>query len=388
MPIFKCFFKIVWKNKTGILIYMAVFAGLSFMISATYAKQGPQLILDMANNGTSVQMAVIDSDNSGFSKALTDHLDIRHDLIELANEPEILQDALFYREVEYILFIPSGAEAKLISGESADLLENVKLPDSMSGIYIDNQIDRYILTVKSYLNAGFEISEAAALASEDLKLGVSVSVYNDQSEIPAESGFYFQYLAYIFVAVIISALGPVLIAFRQKNLTERMRASSLRPKEQNIQLAAGCIIASIGIWLVFIVISITVYGSEMFTAASGLRVLNTFTYIFVCVSIAFLCGIFMKTTDAMAAVTNAVSLGMSFLCGAFVPQNLLGEKVLSVAKFFPAYWYIKNNDMLLYVTKLSGENLNIFTQGIIIQIGFAAAIFAAALLLGKQNKAS
>lgn len=385
MPIFKCFFKIAWAYKVSILIYMIIFAALSFMISSQYASEETKAVEDMASHDTAVAVAVIDRDGSELSKALTSYLNEKHDLTELADETEILQNALFYRDVEYILFISDGFEKNLRDSDSASL-ENVKLPNSVSGVYIDGQVERYVSTVKAYLNAGCDISEAAALTEGDLQIATAVRTYTEQSDIPAESGFYFQFLAYILMAVIISAIGPVLIAFNTKDLSKRIESSSLTLRERNAQTALGCVALSLIIWIVFIVIAVFVYGGEMFTMISALRIVNILAYLAVSVGMAFMLGQFMKTNGALGAVNNAVSLGMSFLCGIFVPQNLLGSGVLSISKFFPAYWYIRSNDMLLYATELTAANKKMFTEGIAIQIGFAAAIFAVALVVSRQKK--
>ena len=45
-------------------------------------------------------------------------------------------------------------------------------------------------------------------------------------------------------------------------------------------------------------------------------------------------------------IAQAVGLGMSFLCGAFVPQSLLGDGVLTFARVLPVYWYERANDIL------------------------------------------
>lgn len=386
MPIFKCFFKIAWVHRVSIFVYMGIFAVLSFMISTIYASEEAKAVNDISSHDTSIAIAVIDRDGSELSKALTAYLNEKHELVDAVDNTEKLQDALFYRDVEYILFISDGFEKNIVNSSNNSLLENVKLPNSVSGIYIDNQIERYVSTVKAYLNAGYDIPDIIALTETDLHLSTTIETYTEQSDIPAESGYYFQYLAYILMAVIISALGPVLIAFNGKDLAKRIESSSLTLRERNIQIALGCLFLSLFIWIIFIIIAILIYGNEVFSVVGALRILNIFAYLAVSVGIAFLLGQFMKTTSALGAVNNAVSLGMSFLCGIFVQQNLLGPGVLSIAKFFPAYWYIRSNDILLYVTELNTVNRKIFTEGLVIQIGFAAAIFAVALVISRQKK--
>ena len=45
-------------------------------------------------------------------------------------------------------------------------------------------------------------------------------------------------------------------------------------------------------------------------------------------------------------ISNILGLGMSFLCGIFVPQSMLGEKVLAIGRFLPAYWNVRIVNML------------------------------------------
>lgn len=80
-----------------------------------------------------------------------------------------------------------------------------------------------------------------------------------------------------------------------------------------------------------------------------------------------------------------IALGMSFLCGVFVPQNMLGEQVLSASKFLPAYWYVKANDMLGGMYNLSWD-VNVYNQIIVIQMLFVVGLFAAYLVVTKIKR--
>ena len=44
-------------------------------------------------------------------------------------------------------------------------------------------------------------------------------------------------------------------------------------------------------------------------------------------------------------IANILGLGMSFLCGIFVPQAFLGNTVLAIGRFLPAYWYVRITNM-------------------------------------------
>ena len=45
-------------------------------------------------------------------------------------------------------------------------------------------------------------------------------------------------------------------------------------------------------------------------------------------------------------ISQIFGLGMAFISGCFMPQSMLGNGILTVAKFLPAYWYVKANDIL------------------------------------------
>ena len=48
----------------------------------------------------------------------------------------------------------------------------------------------------------------------------------------------------------------------------------------------------------------------------------------------------MKKAETVSMVSNVIALGMSFLSGVFVPIEFLGDGIIKVAHFLPAYWYI------------------------------------------------
>ncbi len=382
MPVFKCFWKIMLKHKLMLLMYFIIFMAITIMYSQIGADSDSQTNF----SATEVNLAVIDRDGSTISAALTDYLDGLHHLVDLADEETAMQDALFFHEVDYILIIPSDFEKGFSAGNEDIHLENIKVPNSTSGVYIDNQIDSFLLTLQTYLHAEFDLDTAIAQTEQDLSHRVTVEVAVVGTEINASSPFYFQYLPYIFLSMMISALGPVFLAFNKTDVTRRIECSAFTWKERNFQLALGCVISSVVIWLAFMVIAFLLFGEEMTGSIGALRMLNSFVFLIVSVGIAFLLGQLMKSTSVLSAATNVIGLGMSFLTGVFVPQEFLSSGVLSVARFLPSYWYVRSNDMLTTVSAVTNESLRTFLEGIGIQFGFALVIFAIAFAISRRKK--
>jgi len=381
MPVFKCFGKIVKKNKVSFMIYIVIFVAVLIIFTKVGSSNTDTLFSDAA-----VPIAIIDQDGSALSEALTAYIGERHQLIDLENDSEALQDALFFREIEYILWIPDGFEKAFVSEGDNLKLENTKLPDSTSGIYIDQQIDRYLATLRAYLNSEFEFSDALSSTEKDLALSTTVELSTGEQAEVSTISFFFQYLPYVLIAVIISALGPVFMEFNKKELARRTEASSLSLKSKNMQMALGCIVVSLILWGLFM-IAITVSNiNDIFTLTSALRIFNSLIFLIISIGIAFLLGQFLKNSESLNFITNCIALGMSFVCGIFIPQELLGSGILFIAKFLPAYWYIRNNNILTGMTSITVANIQPYLQGILIQSAFAVAFFIVALVISRQKK--
>ena len=62
--------------------------------------------------------------------------------------------------------------------------------------------------------------------------------------------------------------------------------------------------------------------------------LNSLTLLLVGLALSFLLGTFITKEDILTALVNVVTLGMSFLCGVFVPLDIMGKGVKPWLIFF------------------------------------------------------
>ena len=129
-------------------------------------------------------------------------------------------------------------------------------------------------------------------------------------------------------------------------------------------------------------------GYVMFPSAIGsaygiLYAIGAAIFSLVSMSIAFLVGSLIKSNTAISGITNVVSLGMSFLCGVFVPQQLLGESVINLSKTLPAYWYINANDQIVKLTDFSLESIQPILNNWVITLAFAVVLFIVAYIVRR-----
>ena len=147
MQVYKAFYKVILKNMTQILIYIIVFVSIATSLGNINAKKEKSIFQE-----TKVNIAFINDDKeSEFIKGFEGYLNRNCNIVKLSKEKESLQDALFYREVEYIIKVPKGFTEEFFSGKPV-AIETTAVPESSSEVYMDNMVNKYLNTAKIYIN--------------------------------------------------------------------------------------------------------------------------------------------------------------------------------------------------------------------------------------------
>ena len=363
------------------LIYAAIFIALTVLFS-NFGRNN-----DTGFQTTKINVGIVDHDKSTISGSLKKFLSKEQNVKDIKDEKKTMQDELFYRNVEYILILPKGFGDSLLSQNKKAEIKNVKVPNSTSGYMIDEQVNKFTKMVRSYLAAGFSEKQAVERAENTLKSTAQISLQGSKKAgEQSNTAYYFQYLAYIFIALITVAVSPVFMVFYKKDIRRRNQCSAATEKSRNFQLALGTLTVSVGSWLVFLLLAMVMYRGEIFQENLWLFMLNSLTFTGVAAGISFLAGLLVTNDDALQGVVNVVSLGSAFLGGVFLPLEFLSKQVLTVSRFLPTYWYIRSNKLIDQLEVLDMTHIWPALQGILIQAGFALALFAAAMLVSKQKR--
>ncbi len=392
MQVFKVYFKIAKKQLRGAVFYVVIFGALMFMMSMQTSEEAGGRFQTQA-----LDITVIDEDKSEASRALTSYLGGIHNLVELPDtQRETLFDNLYYNWISYVLVIPLGYEERLSELDTDGLVQSSKMANSARGYFVDEQIDEYLSSVTIYLSSGYTLEEALGKTADILEKGEAPEVLQFETSAGKSVNtmmiYFFQYFPYIFLSVMIMGMGPVLIVFYRRELNSRMQCSALSSLSVNVQLAAGCIVHTLAFWILFMLGALAIYGSSDLFSEKGLLLIgNSLAFLPVGTSITLLlgtavsAGVRRNLDSILNMAANVIGLGMSFLCGIFVPQYLLGDGVLKVAHFLPAYWYVRAGNM---IGGLSDEVMSYTTYRTCIgmQLLFFAAISAVYLAVSGQRK--
>ena len=378
MTVFKGYMRIMKKNTGLILLYLCIFFGVTMALQAAAGKE-----TYTSYESEKIKIGVVDKDNGPLAEGLVKWLEGTHHVTMLEDNREKLQEELFYRNVEYIVVIPEDFyENCMVNGESISV---TKVPGSYSAYYVDQQLESCLNTMRTYLKAGFSQKEAAT-AILDKKRGEVTMLDTDGNGSTPGWLYYFRYMPYLFLAVLCYVMGYVLMAFKKNDIPERMQASAVSARRQSLEGLLAMFVMGGGLWGIGMAGAILMYGktfpgSENF----GYYVLNTLVMMAVALSLSYLIGLFVKNSNMLSGIANILSLGMCFLCGVFVPMNIMDRNVLKVSQFLPVYWYELANNTLSSTASLTDSQLQSLWQAYSIQFLFAVAFVIAAMVIRKKR---
>ena len=376
MQVFKTMMKVIKKRLPSAMIYIIVFIVVSVMVSSASTK-------DNSFEASRLRICIFDEDDTPESRSLAEFIGKSNDIVEIENDRDAVTDALYYQWASYALIINKGYSEKIAAGDTADLFGSYCLDKSFSTVYMGQLLDEYAASVKAYITMGKTVAEAVSCTEEVLAQDAEVNMLRadkgGNSHFSVDFSSYFQYMPYILISVIISVVTMVLVTMNKRDIRYRTNCSSMKNSSYTMQLFAGSFLFVLAIWLLFIIVG-AVLNEEMYAGRAWLAVLNSFIFTVVITSIAVFISSFEPKENMISLLTQLLGLGMCFFCGVFIPVEVLGDGVLSAARFLPAYWYISANNMIADITPFSTEEV---VKCYLIQLVFAVAFVLITLLVRR-----
>lgn len=381
MVVFKAYMKIARKNIWMILLYLGIFFCVTILFQR-FVPEGAE-----GYTAESVPVGIVDEDGGEAAESLINYIGRTNETILLEDDRESLQEDLFYRNVGYIVRIPDGFMEKCILGE--EKIEAVTVPGTYAGYYVDQQVNSYMVYARSYAAAGFTETEiASAMAHRDKAEVTLVDFSGNAGQVPAYT-FYYQYLPYLLLSVLGYVMGYILMGFRRGSLPQRMRASAVPERRQSVEGLAASLVIALALWGIGVAASVVMYGQDIYESGKLIwYLLNSLVMMLTALSLAYLVGTLVKSSNALSGIVNIISLGMCFVCGVFVEISYLSAGVRKAAQFLPVYWYETVNTLLTDHGTVAGSTRTAVLSGIGIQIIFAIAFVCVTLAVTKKSRRS
>ena len=391
MTVFKTFLKVLNKCKFSVIlntVILLIFAGVNMTTSDT----------QMNFEATKPDILIVNQDtNVGITQNLTKYLEENCETIAVKDNEDAINDALFYRDVNYVIYIPQNYRQDVLKGENPEI--QIKSTGDYQASYAEMLIDRYVKVQNIYVKELAKKTDNKTLTDEKLenelieKINQTIS---KQTEIEMTSKldttglekatFYYNFANYTLLAGAILVICLILSSFHEERIRKRTIVSSMKYQKHNRILLLSNGLFALVLWLFYVLISFFVVGNVMFSTQGLIYIVNSFVFTLCALTIAVLVGNIVNNKNAMSGIVNVIALGSSFLCGAFVPVEWLPDTVLKIAHCLPSYWYIQSNELVKTMEEFNLETLKPIMMNMGVVLLFAIGFIIVANLIERKKR--
>ena len=381
MTVFKTFLKVLNKCKAPIIMYtvfLIFFAGFNIKTSDT----------SMNFTASKPDILIINNDKEeGITKNLIEYVKNNSNIIDIKEDKQAIDDALFYRDVNYIIYIPDNFREDFLEHKNPKI--EIKSTGDYQASLAEMLLERYLKVANIYNNEIYEEDELIKKIEDTLNKQTEIEITSKiDVDSVSKAGFYYNFMNYCLLAGCIYVICLILSSFKDERINKRTIISSMSYKKYNRNLLISNSLFAITLWLFYVLLSFILIGNIMFSTYGLMYILNSLVFTICALTIAFLIGNMMNNKNAINGIVNVIALGSSFLCGAFVPMEYLPNSVLKIAHILPSYWYIKTNELLKEIEIFNLETLKpiMINMGVIIIFSVVFIIITNIISKNKNSK--
>ena len=366
MTVLKTYMKLLVKNSYAVLPYFVIFMVLAVLIGQSFGG-------DPTRTFQVTKMKVVISASSENMEAddFAAWLESRgHKVIHQTLTEKEAREEIFLERADATYLFPNEEKASPV------VLADQK---SSAGYYAGAMAEAFFRFREAYRLEDGSIDRASLFETLEQEMKVEVDVPDDDvdglasglsSVVASMSG-----AAYVLMAVSFGVLPLVHEAFTRPGIFERSIASPYRISKRVFELYLGSgIVVFVSAAVLFGLAQITLHR-QVTAGQLGRLAVNYLVFALCVLAISNIISSLTRNRAAISAISTVFSLGLSFISGAFLPQELVSESVLRVSKAFPMFYFIRANR-----NSLAWKDM---VPDILIQLVFFAMYFLIAVVLQR-----
>ena len=316
MTVYKTFFKVVNKYKFLIIIYTAMlilFAGFNMQTSqnsTNFVAEKPDVLI--INNDKEQKL----------SKNLVEYIEKNSNIVDIENDEEARNDALFYRDVSYIIYIPENYSKDFLNGLNPEI--NIKSAGDAGSSYAEMMLTRYIKVANIYQKELQNEDELIKTINETLEKEAETEITSKlDTDNLTIAAFYYNFMNYSILAGCVYVICIIISSFREEKIRKRTTISSMNYKKFNRQLLISNGMLAFILWLLYVILSFILIGDIMFTTHGLILIANSFVFSICSLTIAFLIANLISNKNAISGIINVVALRFKFLMWCFCTSRMV-----------------------------------------------------------------
>ena len=289
---------------------------------------------------SSMDITVVNPEDSEIADGLITYLSERNDVEVIDSyDRNQIEEEIFLLEIDGAVVIDENIDSKFVNGASA--VEILTDPRSSGSVHLNNEVSKYFRFLEADYNFTGSVNPEETLST--LSDRITVDIANPESAAEASDfegmKFYTNYAGYIIMLLLLLFIGNIMTEFNKPELRNRVSVSPLKTVSYTVQIISAQSIMAIFAVLIMFFGGIfirwnSLEGVPLDKIFVALLLISIFT-----LALQFVISSLTTNKFLINGIANFISIGMAFLSGIFIPQEILGETVQNIANFLPLYHF-------------------------------------------------
>ena len=223
MTVFKTFWKILNKNKITVIIYTVM-----LLIFGASNMQTSEKSMNFVASKPAV-LIVNNDEEKGITKDLIKYITDNSNIIDIDNTAEKINDALFYRDVNYVIYIPKDYNKDFMEGKNPEL--EIKSTGDYQASLEEMFVSRYIKVASIYQKSIDNEDKLINKINETLSKQAETEITSklDTNTI-SKATFYYNFASYSIFACLLFIISLILSSFNEERIRKRLVVSNTNYK--------------------------------------------------------------------------------------------------------------------------------------------------------------
>lgn len=367
--------KLIMRMWKFILIEIAIFVIMVILVSKNLYTKDNRIPVLLINEDEDTLLT------EQFEDYLSQYVKFSDE--EVANEIQ-LDEELFYDNIKCVIRIPRDFTVNYMNGKPVDIMRN-ELTESKDTILVDTLISKYLMVLKQCPNQGLPLEESIQVVEKMLSKKVMVSYVEKVFSKKEQFATFQNYMAYILLSIILLYTICTIYYFKRDEIEKHNRITPVAGNSIFRRVIFVCILVGIFLALIIGLFVSMIVRVDFHDKSVIMVIINELNYAIYCVAISSFIGMLIKSIKNIDAIVQLISLGITFLCGVFVKQECLPDKIVLFTKYLPTFLYVKINNEW---SKAEGMNFHdyqefILNEGMILCV--SAIWILIALIIGEKK---
>lgn len=380
MTVFKGFLQVLLRN----IAFVILFTSIMVVMGLTVFQTNPSSSGDFTASKPTV-LVINRGNETALTKSFNSYLAGQTKKADIGSSEREIDDALYYETLSYVVYLPRDFTETTLRGEKP--VVDIKTRASSESASAEVLVSRFLRLATGYGQYLTNEDELVTAVNSSLKLDskATLTSHLDQKTLHNVTALY-NFGSYTLLAGGAYVITMILAAFSVVNIRKRTLVSPARPIRIDLSLIAGCaLIVAFLVALNVLLVRLLLPGIAD-TGRQGLYALNIAAFGLPVLAIGFFIAKITNNKEALSAIVNVVALASAFLCGAFIPRNLMPDAVAAIGRALPSFYYIDNNNALAEMASFSGASASQFWVNIGVQVGYALALWLAAMVITRLRR--